>query len=212
MVSSNFFRWSYHELVLLTQTNIPRPGFCDNFSLCKSFYTLKRQHLTAWIFHMGCTTLKGVIALLQANNYLFDLSVWVATLSVWKCLKVFESVWSHLKVLYSEIKLYCSCILALLRIHGGIYLRTTKVQCKYGNLDWTISVKDWLSWQFPEKNILSRLKDCFWSLMLMMFHLNVFYLPVLKQVVKQHKMWNDVVFWFSQMIFCKAYIPLLIGA
>ena len=33
--------------------------------------------------------------------------------------------------------------------------------------------------------------------MLMMFHLNVFYLPVLKQVVGQYKI------WFSQMIFYK---------
>ena len=39
--------------------------------------------------------------------------------------------------------------------------------------------------------------------MLMMFHLNVFYLPVLKQVVGQYKMWNDLVLWFSQMIFYK---------
>ena len=44
----------------------------------------------------------------------------------------------------------------------------------------------------------------------MMFYLNVFYLPVLKQVVGQHEMWNDVMFWFSQMIFYNAYIPLLI--
>ena len=35
----------------------------------------------------------------------------------------------------------------------------------------------------------------------MMFHLNVFYLPILKQVVGEYKMWNDVIFWFSQMIF-----------
>ena len=33
---------------------------------------------------------------------------------------------------------------------------------------------------------------------------------MLKQVVVQHKMWNDVMFWFSQMIFYNAYIPLLI--
>ena len=39
--------------------------------------------------------------------------------------------------------------------------------------------------------------------MLMMFHLNVFYLPVLKQVVGQYKMWNDVMFWFSQIIIYK---------
>ena len=37
----------------------------------------------------------------------------------------------------------------------------------------------------------------------MMFHLNVFYLPVLKQVVGQYKMWNDVMFWFSQIVIYK---------
>ena len=36
--------------------------------------------------------------------------------------------------------------------------------------------------------------------MLMMFHLNIFYLSVLKQVVRQYKLWNDVMFWFSQII------------
>ena len=60
------------------------------------------------------------------------------------------------------------------------------------------------------KDILSRFNDHCWSLMFVMFYLNVFYLPVLKQVVGQHKMWNDVMFWFSQMIFYNAYIPLLI--
>ena len=34
----------------------------------------------------------------------------------------------------------------------------------------------------------------------MMFYLKVFYLPVLKKVVGLHKMWNDVMFWFSQII------------
>ena len=60
------------------------------------------------------------------------------------------------------------------------------------------------------KDILSRFRDHFLSLMLMMFYLNVFDQPVLKQVVGQHKMWNDVMFWFSQMISYNAYIPLLI--
>ena len=60
------------------------------------------------------------------------------------------------------------------------------------------------------KDISSRFNDHCWSLMFVMFYLNVFYLPVLKQVVGQHKMWNDVMFWFSQMIFYNAYIPLLI--
>ena len=60
------------------------------------------------------------------------------------------------------------------------------------------------------KDTLSSCKDHFLSLMFMIFYLNVFYLPVLKQVVGQYNMWNDVMFCFSQMIFYKAYIPLLI--
>ena len=59
------------------------------------------------------------------------------------------------------------------------------------------------------KDILSRFNDHFWSLMFVMFYLNVFYLPVLKQVVGRHRMWNDVMFWLTQMIFYNAYIPLL---
>ena len=46
--------------------------------------------------------------------------------------------------------------------------------------------------------------------MLMMFCLNVFYLPTLKQVVIQYKMWNQVMFWFTQMMCYNVYIPLLI--
>ena len=38
------------------------------------------------------------------------------------------------------------------------------------------------------KDILTRFEDLFWSLMLMMIYLNVFYSPVLKQVVGQRKM------------------------
>ena len=60
--------------------------------------------------------------------------------------------------------------------------------------------------------MLSRFKDHFLSLMFMMFYLNVFYLPVLKQVVRRHEMWSDVIFWFSHLIFYNPYmyIPLLI--
>ena len=35
----------------------------------------------------------------------------------------------------------------------------------------------------------------------MMFYLNVFYVPTLKQVVGQHKMWNEVKFCFTQIFF-----------
>ena len=60
------------------------------------------------------------------------------------------------------------------------------------------------------KDLLARLKDRFWNTMLMMFYLSVFYLPTLKLVVGQYKMWNQVVFWFTQMMCYNVYIPLLI--
>ena len=52
-------------------------------------------------------------------------------------------------------------------------------------------------------------KDRFWNVMLMMY-LNVFYLLTLKQVAIQYKMWNQVMFWFTQMMCYNVYIPLLI--
>ena len=36
--------------------------------------------------------------------------------------------------------------------------------------------------------------------MLMMFRLNVFYLPTLKQVVGHYKSSKEVMFWFTQMM------------
>ena len=33
--------------------------------------------------------------------------------------------------------------------------------------------------------------------MLMMFYLNVFYLPTLKDFVGHYKLWNEVMFWFT---------------
>ena len=60
------------------------------------------------------------------------------------------------------------------------------------------------------KDALLHFKDRFWNVMLMMFYLNVFYLPTLKQVVIQYKMWNQVMFWFTQMMCYNVYIPLLI--
>ena len=48
------------------------------------------------------------------------------------------------------------------------------------------------------KDILSRCNDHCRSLMFVMFYLNVFYLPVLKQVVGQLKMWNDAMFDFHK--------------
>ena len=52
------------------------------------------------------------------------------------------------------------------------------------------------------KDALSRFKDRFWNhpVMLMMFYMNIFYLPTLKQVVGQYRIWNEIVFWFTQFM------------
>ena len=42
-----------------------------------------------------------------------------------------------------------------------------------------------------------------------MFYLNVFYWPTLKDV-EYCKFRNEVMVWFTQMIYCNVYIPLLI--
>ena len=59
------------------------------------------------------------------------------------------------------------------------------------------------------KDASLRFKDRYWNIMLMMFYLIVFYLPTLKQVVGQYKIWNEVMFWFTRMICYNVYIPLL---
>ena len=58
------------------------------------------------------------------------------------------------------------------------------------------------------KDALSRFKDRFWNIMLMMFYMNV--LPALKQVVGQYKIWNEVVFWFTKFMHYNVYMPLLL--
>ena len=64
-----------------------------------------------------------------------------------------------------------------------------------------------LAWTFRFASL--RFKDRYWNIMLMMFYLSVFYLPTLKQVVGQYKIWNEVMFWFTRMICYNVYIPLL---
>ena len=45
------------------------------------------------------------------------------------------------------------------------------------------------------KDNFSCLRGQFWNMMLMMFYLNVFSLPTLKDVVGHYKLWNEVMFW-----------------
>ena len=129
----------------------------------------------AWIFGTGCTKLE----------YRLELSMRVAPLRVWKCLKVPEAIrhkWN---------RLYCTCILlALLRIHESIFervcclpkIKTTKgsmgisiEQHRRGLALMTISWKQRISCHVL-RNIFG--VKCLWC----STDLNVFYLPVLKQV------------------------------
>ena len=39
-------------------------------------------------------------------------------------------------------------------------------------------------------------------------YLNLFYLPTLKHFVGYYKLWNEVMFWFTQIMCYDVYIPL----
>jgi hypothetical protein len=45
--------------------------------------------------------------------------------------------------------------------------------------------------------------------MLLMFYLEVFYLPCLKKIVKQTERNSEVCMWYTQMICYHVYVPLL---
>ena len=47
------------------------------------------------------------------------------------------------------------------------------------------------------KDNFSCVRGQFWNMMLMMFYLNVFSLPTLKDVAGHYKLWNEVMFWLN---------------
>ena len=173
---------AYTRCIATSDPDPPRPGLWYKCSLCKSFYAI--------MYSTRKWTTIGLIYRWGLHHWEFE--------SVRKCLEPPESFvkWN---------RLYCTCIL----LHcweftkhvwkGWLLSQDQNDKRKYEDLAWTrprIGSHD----NFVKtKDILSRFKDHFWSVMLMMFHLNVFYLPVLKHVVRQYKMWNDVMFWFSQI-------------
>ena len=113
--------------------------------------------------HSSMLTTIGLIYRCGLHHWEFE--------SVWKCLKAPESVikWN---------RLYCTCILlALLRVRRSIFERV----CCLPNIKTTkgsmgISIEQYWSrigshGNFVKtKDILSRFKDHFWSVMLMVFH------------------------------------------
>ena len=159
VVSSNFFRWSFRELVLLPEANTPRPGLWYKCSLCKSFYAFMHStcKLTTigLIYRWGCTS--------DQSFKMFEL----VPEATWNC---------H--------RLYCTCIILhcwefskhIWNRKGLLLFEDQNDKRKYGDSRLN-KVKDSLalmSISWKTKDILSRFKDHFWSVMLMMFHLNVF--------------------------------------
>ena len=55
-----------------------------------------------------------------------------------------------------------------------------------------------------------QLKGKFWNQMLIMFYLKVFYLPCLKNLVKQTEKNNEVFMWYAQIVCYNVYVPLLL--
>ena len=49
------------------------------------------------------------------------------------------------------------------------------------------------------KDAFSRVRERFWNMRLMMFYLNVSYVPTLRDV-GHYKLWNEVMFWFTQIM------------
>ena len=60
------------------------------------------------------------------------------------------------------------------------------------------------------RELKSHLKNDFWNTMLMLFYMNVFYLPTLKRLLLQRQSDNETVVWFIQTLYYyHVYVPLL---
>ena len=81
---------------------------------------------------------------------------------------------------------------------------------QHGNNNRTITGQGSAVNDFDKAKDALRVRGRFWDMMLMMFYLNVFYLPTLKDFVGHYKLWNEVMIWFTQMMCYNVYIPLLI--
>ena len=61
------------------------------------------------------------------------------------------------------------------------------------------------------RELKSHLKNDFWNTMLMLFYMNMFYLPTLKRLLLQRQSDNQTVVWFIQTLYYyHVYVPLLL--
>ena len=63
-------------------------------------------------------------------------------------------------------------------------------------------------------SVVKELQGCFkgkfWRSIVLLFHLNAIYLPVLKRLVHMYEMWQMNGLWFTQIYLYRWYIPDLI--
>lgn len=179
---------------------------CVQCRLHRSCYAFTSQHLSAWTFGAGCARYKAhcIKESLYSRKPTFvglNLFVRVALQKVSECLKVSHEClkvsrterncclpWSVKSVIY--FKYWVFVVVARSRTQVNMGISIEQFRSRIGSHDNFVKTKD----------ASSRFKDRFWNIMLMMFYLNVFYLPILKQVVIQYKMCNQVMFWFTQMM------------
>jgi hypothetical protein len=57
---------------------------------------------------------------------------------------------------------------------------------------------------------MKQIKAIFWNHMLVMFYLEIFYLPCLKNLVTKIQNNNEVCMWYTQMVFYHVYVLLLL--
>ena len=50
------------------------------------------------------------------------------------------------------------------------------------------------------REVARRIRGTFWTTVLMLFYLNVFYLPTLKQLNEQYSKSHEAVVWFIKMV------------
>ena len=103
--------------------------------------------------------------------------------------QIAQTVSSVTQVSQTERNCYLHCTWILNVVHSP-FPRPSADRSMIGSCDNCVKTKD----------VISRFKDRFWNVMLVMFYLNLFCLPTLKQVGRHCKMSNQVMFWFTQMM------------
>ena len=151
-----------------------------------------------WTFGAVCPRLKGAVVLSHANICRLEfICTGCTSKSLSECLNVTNSKKLLLASNCQEFYLFNKLSFV---VSWTVVVARSRTQVSMGILieQFRSRIKSHDNF-LKAKDALNRvLRIVFqWHIMLMMFYLNKFYLPTLKQVVIQYKMWNQVMFWFG---------------